>query len=273
MVNKRHFIWYIVFLLLIGSSLFAVDIFQVREKLVSGIEALSAGDLSGAESDFKYVLAMKDSIPDSDTDVMARYAAKAYYFLGDIYYLEQEYEDAIDNYYIIIRQYSELDIYPLALYKLGRTLVNSGKTGQGISILYDYLSLVDGLENTRSDYALYWIGRAYTEQANYRMAINTFEELMLDYSDSSLIIEVRASLSNLMSYVAELESSQGVTMSTNELEMLIAQSNELVRQRTLLEKISELLEIKQQLLELKEEKIELLADLRQEREEANDDTQ
>jgi outer membrane protein assembly factor BamD (BamD/ComL family) len=128
-------------LLLCSTSLFSLDMTQVRDTYVSGVQALANGQLLEAESAFKTIIALPLTAPYADE--VKRYQARAYYFLGDVYFMKRSYEQAISYYRIVLQKYQDSDIYPRTLYKLGRTYILQEEYTDGIGLRKSYLSRYD----------------------------------------------------------------------------------------------------------------------------------
>lgn len=255
----------LMFILLWGSLGFSADILEVRSAYLEAAGFLAGGNLSYAEAGFFEVLEFEDFTNPEDQLSLERYRAKSYYYLGDIEFMRENYEESIDYYQYVAQYYDDSDIYARALYKLGRSLVMNGDFASGMAILYDYLGKYEDIDDL-ADNALYFIGRGYTGQGDYQSAIDALSLLLTDYPDSPLAFDVRSSISNLEELMAIEEASSVSTDEYNvvvdEYQLLLEENQRLAEEKALLESISDLLLIKQRLLEIKQEKVDLLADIR-----------
>lgn len=252
-------------LFLSAAFLFALDMPQVRNTYVTGVQALANGQLLQAESCFKTIIAIPPAAPYEDE--IKRYQAKSYYFLGDVYFMKRSYEQAENYYKIVLQKYPDSEIYPNALYKLGRTYILNGQNDEGMGLLKSYLANYD-TDPSLSDNVLYWLARGYAQMNDYQMAISTFELVLIKYPNTALAYEIRSSIARLKEMLADQQRAAAatVTAATNTLQILTRQSNQIEQEKVLLDRISELLQIKQRLLEIKADKIELLLQLRRQRE-------
>lgn len=175
------------------------------------------------------------------------YAAKSYYFLGDIEFIKQNYALAVLYYEKVAGAYYNEDIYPRDIYKLGRTLVLSGRTSEGISVLEDYIDRY-GAVDMQSDHAYYWMARAYAKKGDNCRAEAGYSIILSNYITSPLTFEARNSLSALEQQ--DMQASNSITNTAGA---------DTVKEKAMLIRMSKLLEIKQKLLEIKAARVDELA--------------
>ena len=81
---KKKFL--MVLIVIIPALLYSQDVGEIRSKYMQGVQALANNNLIDAESYLNEVI----SFPDSK-GVYDRYKSKAYYFLGDVFFIKQDY--------------------------------------------------------------------------------------------------------------------------------------------------------------------------------------
>jgi TolA-binding protein len=242
-------------------ALQAQDAGEVRAMYMQGVQALANSNLLDAQSFLEQVIAVPDA-----KGVLDRYKSRAFYFLGDVFFIRQDYPRAVDNYRAVVQKYQKEDVYSKALYKLGRTLVVQSRNDEGIAVLNDYIARYDETDKL-SDNALYWIGRGLTAKGDYQTALGTFQNILNKYPDTVLAYDIRDTIATLTKAVDDehREKAKLIGM-TNELMQLRAKNQQLAMGKELLEKMSRLLAVKQRLLEIKSEKIRLLENLKEKKE-------
>ncbi|OHD56285.1 MAG: hypothetical protein A2Y33_00515 [Spirochaetes bacterium GWF1_51_8] len=259
---KRRLIFFL--LLFFCTGVYALEITDVRDIYLKAVKELAENNLSEAISGFKTVTAIKDIAPGSK-EALIRYQARAYYFLGDAYFMEKDYVQAVQNYEIVVKNYQDSEIYTKALYKLGRALILDNLYSDGIKILNDYIAKY-GDKDSLGDNALYWLARGFMGLKDYHVALNTMELILNKYPDTALAYDIRGFIDKLQSIInAEAEQDKKVETMISEVDQLKEKNLKLAKEKELLEKISELLLIKQRLLEIKAEKISLLIQIKEQR--------
>lgn len=253
----------LVIMLLLAAGVYALDMGQVRNEYMKGVQALANNELYDAERSFKTVISI---VPEAGNTVLVKYQARSHYFLGDVYFVQKDYENAVKHYRQVVQNYMQEDIYSRSLYKLGRTLVLARKYREAIALLNSYLASYDN-SDALGDNALYWIGRSYIGMEDYRLAQDTYRYVLEKYPDTALAYDIRSSLPRLEQLIADQQYREGQHSGlSNELRTLQEQNTKLQQEKLTLEKMSELLLIKQRLLEIKAEKVEILARLKEDRE-------
>ncbi len=241
----------IIILALFAATLSrAQDIGDVRKKYLDGMTYFANNDLKRAEANFKNIIGM--SLPRGT--LFDPFMAKSYYFMGDIAFIKQDYQGAIDNYKTVARVYYNEDIYSRDMYKLGRTLVLSGRPNEGIAMLEDYISRY-GDKDSLADHSYYWLAKGYAKNNDYFKALSTYQFILSNYATSAMTFEVRNSIS-ILKDITERQS-------TNSVNTLLLNSGKLDMEKEILEKMSRLLVIKQRLLEIKAAKVEALSRLKE----------
>ncbi|GEM_PF-1842489 len=248
----------ILFVLWTASAGNSQEIGQVRKIYLDGMTSFTGRDLKKAGDNFRRIIGM--SLPRNS--LFDPYTAKSYYFLGEIAFIRQDYERAVDFYKTVAGLYYEEDIYPRDLYKLGRTLIISGRLNEGIAILEDYLSHYGGMDRLE-DHAYYWMARAYAGKGDYFKAISFYKFILNNYMESDLTFESR----NSISILENLNEKQVTnTFETNNILINITNNTENVNfemEKAILERISRLLAIKQRLLEIKAARVDALSRLKE----------
>ncbi len=250
-------------LLVLASQANAITLDEMRNIYMKGIQALANNELMDAEKSFKLIISLPGT---TDNKTYKKYQAKSYYFLGDVYFIQRDFDKAIKHYRKVVQDYMDQDIYSRALYKLGRTLVLGQKYREGIALLNSYIARYDN-RDALGDNSLYWIGRAYIGMKDYQLATDTYQLVLEKYPNTALAYDIRSSMTQLEQLILDqANKSQMISGMTNELQVLQAQNQTLKREKETLEKMSELLLIKQRLLEIKSKKVEILSTIKQNRE-------
>jgi TolA-binding protein len=250
--------------LLIAVQAYPIGITEVRDIYLKAVKALAENDLSEAMSGFKTIISITEIAADSKS-TLKRYQARSYYFLGDSYFMQKNYVQAVENYRIVVQTFQDSEIYTKALYKLGRTLVLDKKYSEGITVLNDYISKYGDKDNL-GDNALYWLARGYMGMKDFHVSLNTMELILNKYPDTALAYDIRSFIDKLQSIIMEeSEKNKKVETIISEVDTLKQKNQKLAQEKKLLEKISELLLIKQRLLEIKAEKISLLVQIKEQR--------
>lgn len=239
-------------LLLLLNGAAAQDVGVLRGIYMKGVQALADNDLVQAEKSFLDLA----ELPDRKENEY--YKSRSCYFLGDVYFIKQDYEKSVSYYRTVVQKYQDSDIYSRTLYKLGRTLVLQGRFEEGIAVLNDYKAKYDNTDKM-ADNTLYWIGRGYVGKQDYQAAIATFRLILTNYPDTALSYDVRSTIATLTKMVDDqARVRERMAGLTNDVAALRMKNEQLNRDRQMLEKMSRLLTIKERLLEIKREKIDLL---------------
>ncbi len=241
------------------SAMHAQDLTDVKKKYLEGMTYFANYNLKGADSNFISIINMK--LPKGS--LFDPYAARAYYFDGDIAFIRQDFKKAVDCYRTVAGLYFNQDIYSRDLYKLGRTLVLAGRPGEGIAVLEDYLyRYKDG--DSLADHGYYWLARGFGMKNDYFRAISYYEFIITNYPLSALTFEVRNSITVLQDTI-EKENLSRLSMEENptNIESLRNKGDKLTSQKEILQRMSRLLLIKQRLIDIKAEKVEMLTRLKE----------
>ncbi len=245
-----------IILLLVSIPLFSQnsDILKWRKLYKTGVRSLADQDLIASEQAFQSLIA----IPQSGSKALIKYQSKAYYFLGDVYFIRKQYQKALVYYRTVVRDYYDQDIYSKTLYKMGRTLVLNNQFSEGVALLNDYLARYDNRDGL-ADNTLYWLGRAYLGMKDYTLSLQAFKLILQKYPDTALAYDVRRTLGKLTKVVEdETQKKMTIDSVTNQLFQLKRTNRRLQQEKILLEKASRLLVLKQKLLQMKNSKIEEL---------------
>lgn len=241
-----------------------MEIGEARSIYMKGVQAMGENNLTTALSNFIQISQLKDD----GKPAFDKLKARAFYFLGDVYFVMESFEQAIANYQKVVQKYYQHDIYTKALYKLGRTLILTGRLDEGIGVLSDYSAKYENADGL-ADKALYWTGRGYAAKGSYQQAYNTFQLIMNRYPATSLSYEIQSSMEILSKWLDNKKSEKQLAVaaqSTNDTDAQKKKGITLAEEKALLIKMSKLLEIKQKLLEIKAEKVEMLTRLKELRE-------
>ncbi len=259
MIRKYAFL---LFFLILTVLSFGQDLAEVKKNYLQGVTSLANNDLKSAEESFNRVI----SAHAAKNKTFDPYIAKSYYFLGDISFIRQDYDKAVDNYKLVARLYYQEDIYSKSLYKLGRTLVMAGRYSEGIAVLEDYIAQYQN-KDFLEDHSYYWMGRACAKKNDYIRALSIYQFVLDKYPSSALSFELRNSISTLQGILEEQNSQRSMQEEKSTGLLDLKQKNELlVKEKNILEQMSRLLQIKQRLLEIKAIKVEALARLKEQNE-------
>lgn len=251
-----------LFVMAVISSAGAITLGEMRNIYMKGIQALANNEMLDAERSFKTII----SLPANDNKTYIKYQAKSYYFLGDVYFVQRDFDKAIASYRKVVQDYREEDVYSRAMYKLGRTFILAQKYREGIALLNSYVGSYDN-RDALGDNSLYWIGRAYIGMKDYRLAMDTYKMVLDKYPNTALAYDIRSSLPQLEELLQDQENQANrISGMTNQLQVLQEQNSKLKLEKQTLEKMSELLVIKQRLLEIKAQKVDILANIKENRE-------
>ena len=255
MVKKLVFGLIPAFLAVCISQTYALTAQEVRSIYIKAIESLANNNLDDSEANLRIIISIPRS--GSDADALERYQSKAYYFLGDIYFMKLNYEQSVSYYRVVIQKYPDADIYSKALYKLGRTLVLNGQNREAVSVFNDYISQFEKKEDL-GDSCYYWLGRAYMGLGEYYSALSIFQSVLYNYPNTALAYDIRDSINKLTDLIRQEKEAAPVTNTSGaEIAKLKAENEKLAEEKKMLQRLSELLVMKQRLLEIKAEKVEL----------------
>lgn len=244
--------FYLIFLLFLSLEIFADEIGDLRRLYKDALVNLGNGNLNVAESNF--ILITKKS--DQEKKAFKPYISKAYYFLGDIYFIKEDFKKAITFYRIVLTKYRDEEIASFALYKLGRTLVISDKLEEGIGVLQEFIiNFPEEKDLISASY--YWLGRAFLKKGDREKAIASYKKILEEYPESYFAYEVRVKLDALFGIQQNQKDISNIPVVTNK--NILMHKEKLQKEKELLKKILTLLEIKQKLLELKMEYIDKMA--------------
>jgi tetratricopeptide (TPR) repeat protein len=231
---------------------------DLKAKYLKAVISLSDNNVYDAEKRFIEII----NITNINKKYIEKYKARSYYFLGDVYFLKQDYEKSIKYYKTTAQKYYNEDIYSKSLYKLGRTLVINNNSDEGIDMLNDYIAKYDNSDQL-ADNAYYWMARGYIAQGDYLSAFNTYQLILKKYPSTPLTYDIRNSMDKLEHLIDEQNCA---IAGTNSIQSIKQRNVRLAQEKTLLEKMAELLQIKQRLLEIKSEKVEIYNRLKEQSE-------
>ncbi len=233
------------------SPVFAAD--SLNRLYIVGLQYMNNGDLTEAEIAFRSIVAF----PPQSTDwrTVRYFKGKAHVYLGDIYFVQKQYQKSVEQYQMVASDYAEIEEYSMTLYKLGRSLILAGKEVEGIQVLNDY-NYNYGTQDRVADNSLYWIAQGYIGLHNYTAALRVLHQILRDFPDSPMAYDVRI-------LVAKMETSlESSPPSSAVLDVLEDQNritrNNLLQEKELIDRIKQLLQIKENLLQIQEKKLELL---------------
>ncbi|MCX7821128.1 MAG: tetratricopeptide repeat protein [Brevinematales bacterium] len=258
---KRFFLFCFIFY---ANFLFSNEIGQLRATYKEALADFANGNILKAESNFIKITRN----PNRNIKIYRDYIAKSHYFLGEIYFVKEEFKKSILNYRIVLEKFPDEEIYPKALYKLGRTLIISERIDEGIGVLEEFIIKYPEDTNLTSA-SYYWLGRGYQKKGEREKAIQSYQKLLTNYPDSSFSYEVREILKTFSEIRKNETNISQITIKTNiDIQKQQEKKQKLEKEKELLKKISTLLEIKQKLLEIK---LELLNESAKTKEEDNEE--
>jgi len=254
---------FLILLFFFPVYLHSMDLGEIKSIYLKGVSFLANHDLVRAESNFNIII----SLPSSRFYNYDAYKARSYYFLADIFFIQRNYEKAIDCYKKIVTQFYDEDIYSRSMYKLGRTLIIAGRNEEGIAMLNDYYTRFGNKEHL-ADSSLFWMARGYAAKGDNFKALQLYQLILTEYPSSPFSYEIRNSIESINNTMQEQYSrdTSRKTEKVDEIETLKENNRRMAQEKEILEKISRLLQIKQRLLEIKSLKVEALARLREEQE-------
>jgi tetratricopeptide (TPR) repeat protein len=254
----KYFILIIFMTLFYFSILSADEEGDIKSKYLKAVILLADSKIYDAEKIFNDVI----NIESNGKKYIEKYKARSYYFLGDVYFIKQDYARSIKYYKTTAQKYYNEDIYSKSLYKLGRTLVINNNADEGIDILSDYIAKYNN-SDLLADNAYYWTARGYISQGDYLSAFNTYQLILKKFPATPLSYDIRSSMSKLERLIDEQNCAN---TGTNTASQIRKRNIRLTQEKTLLEKMAELLQIKQRLLEIKSEKVEIYNRLKEQSE-------
>lgn len=266
-VFMKRSVLFIVFILLLNAVYGQQDSNppdegKIKAVYMRGVMALANNDLNGAEKNFNEIIGASET----DEFNLDQYKAKAYYFLGDVYFIRKNFERSIKNYRVVTEKFYNQDVYSKGLYKLGRTLVINDRFKEGLEILKDYLEKYQN-QDAFADNAYYWMAKAFIGLKDYQPALNSYHLILEKFPYSTLAYDIRNSIDSLEKIIDEQNKMNMKNTSKIDESQTISQKREkLVQEKELLDKMSKLLKIKQRMLEIKAEKVELLKAIKQQNE-------
>lgn len=241
---NRFFLIFFIF----SSYLFSQDIGNVRLLYKEALSEFANGNISKAESNFIKITRN----PNRNIKVYREYIAKSHYFLGEIYFLKEDFKKSILNYRIVLEKFPDEEIYPNTLYKLGRTLIISERLDEGIGVLEEFTIKYSSYDTNLLSASYYWLGRAYQKKGEREKAIQSYQKILSEYPSSSFAYEVREILKTFSEISKNETNIIQITIKTNiDIQKQQERKQKLEKEKELLNKISKLLEIKQRLLEIK----------------------
>ncbi len=247
---------FLVFIVIFFFSFsFSSEIAEIRKLYQSALIYLDEGKLDLAETNLISIL----RYPNQNRKAIRTFVSKAHYFLGEVYFIKEDFNKAIINYRIVLERFKEEEIYSKTLYKLGRTLIIADRLNEGIGVLEDFiLNYPQNSELIPSSY--YWLGRAYLKKGERNRAISYYKKILESYPNSYFAYEVRESLKTLSGMEENEGMISNIPFVTNKNILIEKEKKEkLEKEKELLKKIIALLEIKQELLELKMEYLNRIA--------------
>jgi TolA-binding protein len=115
----------------------------------------------------------------------SNWAAESHFQLGQSYYLQGEYDKALDHYGKIIISYAESDVYWPALYWKCKSLIAKGEYGKAVPVLR---SLENGdTAKIGRDTVLMSLGNCYRGMEDYKNAEVSYRSLVDSMPDSQWI--------------------------------------------------------------------------------------
>ena len=97
----------LIILLTFASTAQAITLNEMRNIYMKGIQALANNELMDAEKSFRIIISLPGS---SENQTYKKYQAKSYYFLGDVYFIQRDFDKAIQHYRKVVQDYMEQDI-------------------------------------------------------------------------------------------------------------------------------------------------------------------
>ncbi len=232
----------ILSLMFFFSLSFSDEIGEIRKMYKEALTEFGKGNITKAESNFIII----SRNPKRDIKVYREFIAKSHYFLGEIYFLKEDFRKSITYYRVVLEKFQDEEIYEKALYKLGRTLIIADRLDEGIAVLEDF----NRKYTTSNGASYYWLGRGYLKKGEKEKALSSYEKLLSLYPDSPFAYEVRETLATF----GEIKKNDNKISNLKinpEIEREKEHRLKLDKKKELLKKISYLLEIKQRLLEIK----------------------
>lgn len=103
--------------------------------------------------------------------------ARAYYWIGEALYRQNEYDNAIENYdkFLLLSGSYQLNEYKLAHYNMGYSFFKKNQYDDALTWFRKYINVQDKKDITVAD-ANNRVGDCYFIKANYWQAINYYEE-------------------------------------------------------------------------------------------------
>jgi len=160
------------------------------------------------------------------------WAAKSHFQLGQCYYLQGEYNKALDHYGKIIVSYTDDDSYWPARYWKCKSLIGKGNYEEAIAALHSLES--NGSEGVGKDMILMSLGESYFGMKDYENAANSYKSLIESLPDSDRLPTAYLSLAKSYQGMGKLEE---VKQSCQKLIETYPQSMELQQARQILDSL------------------------------------
>lgn len=135
------------------------------------------------------------------------WAAKSHFQLGQSYYLQGEYDKALDHYGKIIVSYSEDEVYWPARYWKCRSLIAKGDYQEAMVALR---SLGEGSSgDIGKDAILMSVGNCYLGMEDYEHAADTYRSLIKSMPDSRRVPSAYLLLAKSLQSLGNMEEAKG----------------------------------------------------------------
>jgi TolA-binding protein len=158
------------------------------------------------------------------------WAAKSHFQFGQCYYLQGEYDKALDHYGKIIVSHTEDDSYWPARYWKCKSLIGKGDYEGAVIALRSLEG--NGSEGVGKDMILMSLGECYFGMKDYENAVNSYKSLIESLPDSDRIPTAYLSLAKSYQSMGKLEE---VKQSCQKLIEAYPQSMELQEARQILD--------------------------------------
>jgi TolA-binding protein len=255
----------VVLTIISHTMLFSQSSGEVRKLYYQALQALGRGEIELAYTNFTNILNIKDQ----NRIILKPFIAKSYYFLGEIYFLKEDFDNAILNYRKVLEKFPREEIYRKAFYKLGRTLIIAERLAEGIPVLEEFIAKYFTDEKKLIPSSYYWLAKAYLKRGEKEKALSFFNKILYEFPDSAFAYEARQNINSLGALENNKIEISKISSEKNEAELLKEKEKniKLQKEKELLDKISKLLEIKEKLLEIK---LNLIEEFAKEKEEIDE---
>ena len=174
-LKHSRYLFYLIVFLAINRQSFAYEHFSSMKTFKAAMMAFKEHNYYAAR------LLLQENI---HKDKMGEYGDDSQYYLALSYYYEEDYDSALFEFNVMLRDYPMSNFIIRTGYWLGECYYYKKDYAKALESHYNFLKNYP--ESARSAYALYTIGYIYTVQKRYDDAVVEFENGLKKYPDSAI---------------------------------------------------------------------------------------